>query len=178
MSKLLYLAVAVTLLGISACTPENKDTPMQTSPQTAAESNVAPAAPIKAQPAEAPSAPAQTAQNAEQPAAAPAAPAVAPPTNPATPAASGALTQEQALALAKANGCLACHKIDAKLVGPAWKEVGAKYKDDAHAARTIAANIRKGGSFGWKFGFMPARGGSKISDADIDRLAGFIAALK
>jgi len=91
---------------------------------------------------------------------------------------SGPLTQDQALALASKNNCLACHKIDSKLVGPAWKDVAAKYKGDAKAATTIASHIKAGGSFGWKFGIMPPRGGSQISDADVNRLAKFIAALK
>lgn len=87
----------------------------------------------------------------------------------------GAVTQDQAMALAKKGNCLACHKIDSKLVGPAWKDVGAKYKGDA---TTIAANIKKGGKFGWNLGMMPPKGGSSLSDADIASLAGFIATLK
>ncbi|MBI1173648.1 MAG: c-type cytochrome [Sideroxydans sp.] len=104
----------------------------------------------------------------EAPAAAPAAPAVT----------SGVLTQEQALALAAKGNCLACHKIDKKVVGPAWKDVAAKYRGDAKAAATIASHIKAGGSFGWKFGVMPPRGGSSLPDADVDSLAKFIASLK
>lgn len=90
----------------------------------------------------------------------------------------GALTKEQALALAGKGNCLACHKIEGKVVGPAWKDVGAKYKADANAASTIATHIKVGGSFGWKMGAMPPRGGSTLSDADVASLAKFIAALK
>lgn len=82
------------------------------------------------------------------------------------------------MALATKGNCLVCHKIDSKLVGPAWKDVAAKYKGDANAASTIATHIKSGGSFGWKFGMMPPRGGSKISDAEVASLAGFIASLK
>jgi cytochrome c len=95
-------------------------------------------------------------------------------TKPAPPKAA-AITQDQAMALARKGNCLACHKIDSKLVGPAWKDVGAKYKGDA---ATIAANIKKGGKFGWNLGVMPAKGGSSLSDADIASLAGFIATLR
>ena len=79
------------------------------------------------------------------------------------------------MALARKGNCLACHKIDSKLVGPAWKDVGAKYKGDA---APIAANIKKGGKFGWNLGVMPAKGGSSLSDSDIASLAGYIATLK
>jgi len=105
-----------------------------------------------------------------------AAPKMAAPAAPAST--SGPLTKDQALALASKNNCLACHQLDNKLVGPAWKDVAVKYKGDAKAAATIASHIKAGGSFGWKFGVMPPRGGSQISDADIDRLAKFIASLK
>ena len=37
------------------------------------------------------------------------------------------------LELAKKSGCLACHSIEHKVVGPAWKDVAAKYKGDAGA---------------------------------------------
>ncbi len=113
----------------------------------------------------------------------PAAPAAKPQAPVAKPAASAAaksdvITKEQAVALGGKNNCFTCHKIEAKVVGPAWKDVGAKYKADANAAGTIAAHIKSGGSFGWKMGNMPPRGGSSIKDADVDSLAKFIASLK
>ena len=73
--------------------------------------------------------------------------------------------------------CGACHSIDKKVVGPAWKDVAAKYKDDKDAAKAIAANVTKGGAFGWKMGNMPAKG-MGASDADIHELSKFIAGLK
>lgn len=91
---------------------------------------------------------------------------------------SGALTEEEAMKLAARGNCVSCHKIDAMLVGPAWKDVGIKYEHDANAAATIASHIKGGGSFGWKLGSMPVRGGGTLSDAEIDRLAKFIASLR
>lgn len=73
--------------------------------------------------------------------------------------------------------CGACHAIDKKVVGPAWKDVAAKYKDDKNAATTIAASITKGGQFGWKFGSMPPKG-MGATDAEIQSLSKFIAGLK
>lgn len=73
--------------------------------------------------------------------------------------------------------CGACHKIDSKLVGPAWNDVAKKYAGDKDAATKIAASITKGGSFGWKMGVMPAKG-LGANDAQVTALAKFISELK
>lgn len=72
--------------------------------------------------------------------------------------------------------CGACHAIDKKVVGPAFKDVAAKYKGDKEAASKIAASIAKGGSFGWKLGVMPPKG-MGATDAEIKSMAAFIAGL-
>jgi len=66
--------------------------------------------------------------------------------------AAGALLSNVAFAseqLAKEKNCLACHAIDQKLVGPAYKEVAAKYKGDKSAENKLATKIQKGGSGVW-----------------------------
>jgi cytochrome c len=73
--------------------------------------------------------------------------------------------------------CGACHTIEKKMVGPAWKDVAAKYKGQADAEKTLIANITKGGQFGWKMGAMPPKG-LGASDAQIASLAKFIVGLK
>lgn len=73
--------------------------------------------------------------------------------------------------------CSACHSIEKKVVGPAWKDVAAKYKGQADAEKTLVSHITKGGSFGWKFGMMPPRG-MGASDEQIAELAKFILTLK
>lgn len=73
--------------------------------------------------------------------------------------------------------CGACHAIDKKVVGPAWKDVAAKYAGKADAEATLVANITKGGQFGWKFGMMPPKG-MGATDAEIKSLAHFIVGLK
>lgn len=73
--------------------------------------------------------------------------------------------------------CGACHAIDKKVVGPAWNDVAKKYKGDANAVSKIAANITKGGEFGWKMGKMLPRG-MGATDAEIKSLSEFIAGLK
>jgi cytochrome c len=72
--------------------------------------------------------------------------------------------------------CGVCHAVDHKVVGPAFMDVSAKYKGDKDAAGKIAASIKKGGSFGWKFGSMPPRGVG-ASDADVTTMSTFIAGL-
>lgn len=88
------------------------------------------------------------------------------------------ITSDQAMQLAARGNCLACHRMDARLGGPAWREVGIRYGSDLKAAPAIASHIKKGGSFGWNLGFMPMRGEGQLTDAEIDSLAKFIATLK
>ena len=73
--------------------------------------------------------------------------------------------------------CAMCHAIDSKKVGPAWKDVAAKYRGNPDAEKIVIANITKGGAFGWKLSTMPPRG-MGASDAQIASLAKFILALK
>jgi cytochrome c len=53
-------------------------------------------------------------------------------------AANAALADE---ALAKSSGCMTCHAMDTKKMGPSFKDIAAKYKGKADAAATVAANI-------------------------------------
>lgn len=73
--------------------------------------------------------------------------------------------------------CGACHTIDKKLLGPAWMDVSKKYKGDKDAASKIAANITKGGTFGWKLGAPMPPKGMGATDAEIKTLSEFIAGL-
>ncbi|HXU94273.1 MAG TPA: c-type cytochrome [Gallionella sp.] len=56
-------------------------------------------------------------------------------------------------ALLKKNNCLACHSMDKKVVGPAYKDVAAKYRGQADAEAKLIAKVSKGGSGAW--GSMP-----------------------
>lgn len=51
--------------------------------------------------------------------------------------------------LAKAKNCMTCHKTDAKLIGPSYKEVAAKYAGQKGAAATLAEKVIKGGVGVW-----------------------------
>lgn len=56
-------------------------------------------------------------------------------------AADGAIASE---ALAKSSGCLNCHAVDTKKVGPSFKEVAAKYKGKADAEASLVAKLSAG----------------------------------
>lgn len=64
----------------------------------------------------------------------------------ALPFAAHAATPEE---LAKSKACLACHAIDKKIVGPAYKDVAAKYKGDPKAVEMLVAKVKNGGKGVW-----------------------------
>lgn len=64
----------------------------------------------------------------------------------------GVLAATPALAnqdLATKKGCMACHALDKKLVGPAYKDVAAKYKGQKDAEAKLADKVIKGGKGAW-----------------------------
>lgn len=85
----------------------------------------------------------------------------------AVPAAAG----RDAKTLLAANGCMACHAIDQKVVGPGFAEVAARYKGKDNIA-AVAAHIRQGGSGKW--GPVPMPPFSQLSDADAAVLAKYV----
>lgn len=58
--------------------------------------------------------------------------------------------------LAKAKNCTACHAIDKKLIGPAYKDVAAKYASDKDAVAKLSKKVREGGVGAWGQIPMPA----------------------
>ena len=74
-------------------------------------------------------------------------------------------------ALAKAKNCMSCHAVDKKLVGPAYKDVAAKYKGDGKAAATLAAKIKAGGKGVWGEIPMPP---NNVSDDEAKKLATWV----
>lgn len=81
-----------------------------------------------------------------------------------------------ALELAKKSGCLACHSIDKKLVGPAWRDVGKKYAGVADAEAQLAAKVKKGSKGTW--GPVPMPSNVTIKDADVRTLVQYVLSLK
>lgn len=78
--------------------------------------------------------------------------------------------------LAKKSGCVACHTIDKKVVGPAWMDISKKYKGQADAEAKLITKVAKGGAGSW--GTMPMPPNSpKVAEADIKTMVEFILGL-
>ena len=75
-------------------------------------------------------------------------------------------------ALAKKYNCLACHQLDKKAVGPAYKDIAKKYKGQADARAKLAEKVKKGGQGVW--GPVPMPPNAAVSDADIKKLVEWI----
>ena len=80
------------------------------------------------------------------------------------------------LELATKSGCTACHQVDKKVVGPAYKDVAAKYKGDAKAEAMLADKVKKGGVGVW--GQVPMPPNAAVKDEDVKTLVKWILALK
>lgn len=74
--------------------------------------------------------------------------------------------------LAKQKNCLACHAADKKLVGPAYREVAAKYKADKNAQTTLAKKIREGGVGVW--GQIPMPANPQVNEQEAQALAKWV----
>ena len=74
-------------------------------------------------------------------------------------------------ALAKKHNCLACHTVDKKLVGPAYKEIAKKYKGQNVAAK-LEEKVKKGGQGAW--GPVPMPPNPAVPDGDIKKLVDWI----
>lgn len=62
------------------------------------------------------------------------------------------------LDLAKKSGCMACHAVDKKIVGPSYQDVAKKYTPADEAK--VTEKIIKGGAGVWGPVPMPAKGGN------------------
>lgn len=69
--------------------------------------------------------------------------------------AGGAMAADDGGALLKKNNCLACHAMDKKVVGPAYKDVAAKYRGQADAEAKLIEKVTKGGKGAWGSMMMP-----------------------
>ena len=78
--------------------------------------------------------------------------------------------------LAQKKSCLACHAVDKKLVGPAYKEVAAKYAGQKDAATKLAEKIQKGGVGAW--GQIPMPANPQVTPEEAKQLANWVLSLK
>jgi cytochrome c len=89
-------------------------------------------------------------------------------------AAAAAPDAARAKQLAMQHACLGCHAVDKKLVGPAYQDVAAKYKNDPGARDYLVQKIKNGGSGVWGQLAMPPNAG--LSDAELQTLADWVLA--
>lgn len=82
------------------------------------------------------------------------------------------LAAEANKALAEKNGCLGCHAAAVKLVGPAYKDIAAKYAGQPGTTEMLSQSIRVGGAGKWGDMAMPAQ--PKLTEADAKKLATWI----
>jgi cytochrome c len=72
--------------------------------------------------------------------------------------------------LATKSGCMACHAVDKKLVGPAYQEVAKKYKASDEAM--LVEKVKKGGKGNW--GQIPMPPNDKLKDEDLKTLVKWV----
>jgi cytochrome c len=80
------------------------------------------------------------------------------------------------LELAQKNACTACHAVDKKLVGPAYKDVAAKYKGDAKAEAALFDKVKKGSVGVW--GQVPMPPNAQVKDEDVKTLVKWVLSQK
>jgi cytochrome c len=93
--------------------------------------------------------------------------------------AAGALVSNAAMAnadLAKAKNCMACHAVGNKVVGPAFKDVAAKYAGQKDAEDKLTQKVLKGGSGVW--GAVPMPANAQVSEAEARTLVKWVLSLK
>jgi cytochrome c len=81
-------------------------------------------------------------------------------------------------ALATAKGCMACHDVGAKKVGPSYKDVAKKYAGQKDAEAKLVKKVLEGGSGTWGPVPMPANKTMGVTEADAKKLVAWILAQK
>ena len=87
--------------------------------------------------------------------------------------ASGIASADQALA--QKNACMSCHGVDKKIVGPAFKEIAAKYKSDKAAPARLAKHVKEGTK--GNFGAIPMPPNPQVKDEDVNKIVAWILAM-
>ncbi len=78
--------------------------------------------------------------------------------------------------LAQKKNCMACHALDKKVVGPAYKDVAAKYAGQKDAADKLAQKVIKGGAGAW--GPVPMPANPQVTEAEAKQLVQWILTIK
>lgn len=88
-----------------------------------------------------------------------------------------AASAEEAMKLAAQNNCMACHALDKKIVGPAFRDVAEKYRGRADAEAVLIDKVARGGKGVWGKMPMPAMS-PNVKDEDIAAIVRHILSLK
>jgi len=88
-------------------------------------------------------------------------------------AAAAGVDKAKAEKLANDRGCLACHNINKKVIGPAYKDVTKKYKGNPGAEAVLVKKVINGGGGVWGPIPMPPNKG-KLTDAEAKTLVEWI----
>ncbi len=78
--------------------------------------------------------------------------------------------------LAQKRICMGCHAVAEKRVGPAFKDVAARYAGQKDAAAKLAEKIIKGGGGAW--GAVPMPANPKVTPEEARQLAQWVLATK
>jgi len=78
--------------------------------------------------------------------------------------------------LAQKKNCMACHAVDKKVLGPAYKDVAAKYAGQKDAVDKLSQKVIKGGAGVW--GPVPMPANTQVSEAEAKQLVQWILTLK
>ena len=81
--------------------------------------------------------------------------------------ANAVIDDKKAQEIMNKSGCGACHSVDKKLVGPAYKDVAKKHKGQKDAVATLTKKVRSGGAGVYGQIPMPPNSPAQISDADL-----------
>jgi cytochrome c len=94
----------------------------------------------------------------------------------ALPAGAQAAEAKAAEDLARNSGCLACHTVDKKLIGPGYKEIAAKYRGSKAAEAELIKKVKAGSKGVW--GDIPMTPNAHVKDEDIKTIVQWILSLK
>lgn len=83
---------------------------------------------------------------------------------------------QKGLELIAKNDCLTCHKVSEKNIGPAYKDVAAKYESNDANISMLAEKVMKGGQGVW--GTVPMTPHPQLSEADAKQIVKYILLLK
>ena len=80
-------------------------------------------------------------------------------------------------ALARKSKCSSCHAVHKRMIGPAFKDIAAKYKGDKDAQARLESKVRKGGA--GSFGYLPMPAAPQsVSDEDIKTMVQWVLSLE